>query len=218
MNMIKKLAKLILLALLIAGLFSASMPAVIGAGGDPFDINISPKPVDFGAVKVGSSGVKQTVTIRNDGIDVLGIGGLLILGADAADFSKENDYASSQTIAPGASVSLDIVFSPNTSGSKSATLSIQMYKIDKSESASIDVRLIGTTQAPPPEPVIIYPPGFQEDSSPVNGSPPALMSLPPPPPVAPPERELFGIMFYAPSLGGVVLVSLIYLLSRRKHD
>lgn len=88
------------------------------------DITVSPSSIDFGSIIEGSSSSPRTVTIANDGNADLTIGPLTISGTDASMFSIQNDNASGQTLAPDASATLQVVFSPTSISHKSATLSI----------------------------------------------------------------------------------------------
>ena len=108
--------------------------------GDPY-ITVTPASMDFGPVVVTSSSAPQTVTVSNIGTDNLTIGTIDIIGADASQFSKQNDNVSGQTLAPGASATLEVAFSPTSIGTKTATLSIPSNDPDD---ATVNVALSGT--------------------------------------------------------------------------
>jgi len=88
------------------------------------DISINPTSKDFGDVTVGSSSPAQTFTVTNDGTADLVVGTITIAGANLDQFAIQNDSCSGETIAQGNSATLEVVFSPTSTGAKSATLSI----------------------------------------------------------------------------------------------
>ncbi len=120
------------------------------------DITVSPSSINFGSVKIGSSSSAQ-VTVTNDGAADLVIGTITIGGTNADQFSIQNDDCSEQTLAPGASATLGVVFSPTSTGDKSATLSIPS---DDPDEATVNVSLSGTGVIPPSPSVgvEVYPP------------------------------------------------------------
>ncbi len=90
------------------------------------DISVNPSEVNFGdgeCVNIGSR-LSQTVTVTNIGTANVTIGTLSITGQNAAEFSLENDTCSNQTLLPSGSCTVDVVFTPRSGGSKSATLNI----------------------------------------------------------------------------------------------
>ena len=105
------------------------------------DITATPASMDFGPVVVTSSSAPQTVTVSNIGTDNLTIGTIDIIGADASQFSKQNDNVSGQTISPGGSATLEVVFNPTSVGTKTAALSIPSNDQDN---ATVNVALSGT--------------------------------------------------------------------------
>ena len=103
------------------------------------DISVSPTSHDFGSVNVGSSSTPQTFAVNNVSDVGLIIGTLGITGADASEFSIQNDNCSGQTVASG-SCTVDIVFPPASEGIKSAKLSIPSNDPD---TPTLDVPLSG---------------------------------------------------------------------------
>ena len=89
------------------------------------DISVNPTSHDFGSLDVGDTSQAQTFTLTNSGNVDLVIGILSITGRDSSDFIIHNDSCSAQTIAPFGTCMVDVVFSPTSGGSKSASLSIQ---------------------------------------------------------------------------------------------
>ncbi|MBI2860287.1 MAG: choice-of-anchor D domain-containing protein, partial [Chloroflexi bacterium] len=116
------------------------------------DISVSPAAIDFGTVVVGTSSPAQTVTITNSGTANLTIGTANISGDSAAEFHIESDNASQQTLAPSVNATIQIVFSPVSGGTKSATLSIPSNDPDQ-PTASVSLSGVGAIPpAPPPAP------------------------------------------------------------------
>lgn len=91
--------------------------------GEP-DISVSPTSKNFGDVQVGSSSAPQTFTVSNEGTADLEVGTITLGGTNADQFSIQNDNVSEQTIAPEDSATLEVVFSPTSTGTKTAQLSI----------------------------------------------------------------------------------------------
>ena len=87
-------------------------------------ISVSPLSMDFGTISLGSPSPPQTFTISNTGSNNLYISTITKTGANADDFDMQNDNCSDQTIAPTEACTVDVVFSPETVGSKSAGLYI----------------------------------------------------------------------------------------------
>jgi hypothetical protein len=87
-------------------------------------ISATPASVAAGTVTVGASSAPQTVTVSNTGSANLAIGTLSIAGANQAEFGLQGDRCSSQTLAPAATCTVQVVFTPASAGAKSATLSI----------------------------------------------------------------------------------------------
>jgi len=87
------------------------------------EISVSSTSLDFGSVDVGDSSFTN-LTITNSGSDDLIIGQLTVSGADTLDFNTRDDNCTGATLAPSRNCTVQIVFSPRYSGSRSATLSI----------------------------------------------------------------------------------------------
>ncbi len=97
--------------------------ALSGTGVGP-QISIVPTSYYFGNIDVGDTSSAQTFTVTNTGNGDLTIGTISVGGTDAADFGRSSDTCIDQVLAPAASCTLDIDFSPGMPGSRSASLSI----------------------------------------------------------------------------------------------
>lgn len=94
---------------------------------DVQNIQISPTSHSYGNVAVGESSAVQTfsITNTNSGTNSLNIiSSVSIVGTDPGDFSIQSDTCSSQTILPGAGCAVGVIFSPSSTGAKSADLRI----------------------------------------------------------------------------------------------
>ena len=110
------------------------------AGARSPDISVSEIWIDFGDITVGSSSSAQTVTVYNDGTADLHVGTIGIDGIDADEFSIQSDTCSGETIFPGGSATLEVLFSPNSTGGKFADLSIPS---DDPDESTVTVSLSG---------------------------------------------------------------------------
>jgi hypothetical protein len=86
----------------------------------------SPTSINFGVQTVGSPSAAQTITVTSTGTDDLTFGGsaVTITGADSAMFSDDTDTCSGQTVTPSNTCTIEVTFTPTSTGAKSATLSI----------------------------------------------------------------------------------------------
>ena len=116
---------------LISGLIQVAVP-------DTSDIAVSPERIDYGIVLVGGSS-DSAITIKNFGSKNLVLGDLSLTGADAGEFSIA--IPPSTSISPGDISGAVIRFSPQSGGTKSATLVIPSNDPDES---SVNVPLTGT--------------------------------------------------------------------------
>jgi hypothetical protein len=96
--------------------------------------------VPFGTVIVGSSST-QTVTIQNTGTANLAVGAIGSANSIAAPFSIKTDTCSNQTIAPSASCTLTVAFTPTSAGALSDSFSIPSNDPAKS---SVTMSVSGT--------------------------------------------------------------------------
>jgi chitodextrinase len=102
------------------GQIQADMATAVGAA-SPF-ASLSRVAVSFGNQPVGTSSSPSTVTLTNDGTVALNVSTISFTGAQAADFSQSNNCIGS--LAPSASCTIDVRFTPLNSGVRNASLSI----------------------------------------------------------------------------------------------
>ena len=105
------------------------------------DITADPISHDFGSLDVGSSSPAQTFILTNSGNADLVIDTLSIIDTNSTDFSMQNDSCSGQIMTPSDICSVDVIFSPSSESSKSASLSIQSNDPD---TPTLNILLSGT--------------------------------------------------------------------------
>jgi hypothetical protein len=86
-------------------------------------ISVSSTSLDFGSVPVGGSSFAN-LTISNAGSANLIIRQITLSGPDALDYNTRDDNCTGETLSSSQNCSVQIAFSPRSTGSKSATLSI----------------------------------------------------------------------------------------------
>jgi hypothetical protein len=97
--------------------------ALSGNGVLPPGIGFNPTSLTFPAQAVGTSSAPQTVTLTNTGGGPLTITSIEIQGTNSSDFFRPNTTCGS-TIAPGASCTIDVIFTPTASGNRLASLTV----------------------------------------------------------------------------------------------
>jgi hypothetical protein len=85
-------------------------------------VSISPLDVSYGSVKVGTK-KPETVILTNDQSISLAVDSVTLGGADAGDFSAKSTCGTSRKA--GWDCAITVTFTPSTTGTRSATLSIK---------------------------------------------------------------------------------------------
>jgi hypothetical protein len=136
--------------------YTAALAVTDNASGSPHTVALSgtgtaaPAPVavltpssfSFGSIVTGSSSSPQSATLSNTGNAALSISGISIGGSNASDFAETNTCGSS--LAPGATCTIAVTFTPATAASLTATLSVA----DNASNSPQTVTLNGTGTAP----------------------------------------------------------------------
>jgi len=112
----------ILAAMTALAVVSASNTIAFSAGHNQGVAAVSEVSVSFGSVPVNTTSAPQNVTLQNTGSANLSISSLEISGTYASRFGQANNCGNS--LAPEASCTISLTFTPNTTGSRSATLNI----------------------------------------------------------------------------------------------
>jgi hypothetical protein len=85
-------------------------------------VSLSPASLAFGNQSVGTTSTAQTVNLSNTGNAALSITSLTVKGTNGSSFAQTNTC--SKSLAPGAKCTISVTFTPATSGSDTASLSI----------------------------------------------------------------------------------------------
>jgi hypothetical protein len=99
---------------------------------------LSPTFLSFGPQVWGTTAASQAVTLTNSGTAPLSITSLAITGANTGDFAQTNNCGSS--VAVNASCSINVTFTPQALGSRSASITIT----DNAPNSPQSVTLMGT--------------------------------------------------------------------------
>jgi hypothetical protein len=110
------------------GPVSATLKITDNTPGSPQQVTLSaivvgfnPSSLNFGTIKVGKSST-QSVMLSNTGTTALTIGSISVTGTNAHDFVKSSACPSS--LAPNASCTVSVTFTPSATGSRSAYLTL----------------------------------------------------------------------------------------------
>lgn len=114
--------------------------ALSGTGNAPTAV-YSVSALDFASVRKGTNSNGKTVTLTNNGNDVLNVTGFFVSGGNASDFTASH-AAAPFTVAAGGNTSWSVVFSPNKTGAETATFTVLTDLGQK------DVALTGTGTFP----------------------------------------------------------------------
>src|SRR5579864_2362913 len=109
--------------------------------------NLSPASLTFGTLAVGTTSGPQSITLRNLGSAALTLSQLTFTGSDAASFAVAPTGTTcpiGSTVAIGANCLVQIVFAPQTSGAKNATVNF----IDNASGSLQSISLSGMAIAP----------------------------------------------------------------------
>ena len=101
-------------------------------------VTLSPTSLTFSSQTVSTPSAAQAVTLTNSGNAVLTVGSIAVSGANAGDFAQTNTCSGSLTA--GANCAISVVFTPTTSGSRSAQIIIS----DNASGSAQQVGLTGT--------------------------------------------------------------------------
>lgn len=115
-------------------------PQLVTLSGAGSSVYWSPKSLNFGPIAVHKTSPPQKVTLTNEGSVRLSVTQIAIVGQDKSDFTQVN--ACGKSLVAGASCTIDVWFTPKTTGSRSATLSIA----DNGGGSPQKVSLTGTGQ------------------------------------------------------------------------
>jgi hypothetical protein len=131
----------------------------------PPALSITPSPVDFGPVNVGSASGPVAFNVVNVGKLATPISSIAIGGGQAGDFVIESNACGGVTLVPSASCAVRIHFAPGAVGARAATLTAT-----SSNKATALASLTGTGVAVQPPGLSINPTNKNFGSVPLAGS------------------------------------------------
>jgi N,N-dimethylformamidase beta subunit-like protein/ASPM-SPD-2-Hydin domain-containing protein/centrosomal CEP192-like protein/HYDIN/CFA65/VesB family protein len=103
--------------LVISNVYNGPLGSVPGVG-------FTPTSVSFGNQAVGTTSAAQTVTVKNTGIASLHVTSASLTGTNAADFAITANTCNGATVAPNATCTISVTFTPGAAGSRTAALSV----------------------------------------------------------------------------------------------
>jgi hypothetical protein len=101
---------------------ASSKPQVIEVSGIGTTVQVSPQDLTFPSQKVGTKSAPLAVVVTNQGTTTLTVDSIAIGGTNSANFSETNNCGTQ--LAPSASCTVNVTFTPNHTGVRSATLNI----------------------------------------------------------------------------------------------
>ena len=102
---------------------NATTAALTGTGVGGEGINITPSPYDFGSWLVGAASTLQTFTVTNAGGISTTVPLASVGGTDPGDFAIARTTCTT-ALAPGATCTVDVRFTPTMPGTRSANVSV----------------------------------------------------------------------------------------------
>jgi hypothetical protein len=114
-----------------------------GAGTAPA-VSLTPSALAFAAQMIGTTSAGQATTLKNAGSASLAVTNIAIGGADAGDYAQTNTCPA--TLAPNASCTISVTFSPSAAGNRSASVTITDDAADNPQ--SVPLNGMGTAPAP----------------------------------------------------------------------
>jgi len=109
----------------------------LSGNGVPPHVSVTPPTLDFGNQPVGTTSAAQTVTLANDRPATLNISGITIIGPNWWDFSQSQTNNCGTSLAAGAHCAINLTFTPQATGNRTATLSITTDDPDSPHTAAL---------------------------------------------------------------------------------
>jgi hypothetical protein len=107
-------------------------------------VALSPASLAYASRDTGTTSPAQSVTVSNSGSASLFFNSAAISGLDPLDFTVVGDFCSGMTLAPGASCTMSVTFSPTAAGTRTAALTFT----DNAPNSPQSVSLTGTGTTP----------------------------------------------------------------------
>lgn len=106
-------------------------------------LSVAPNPLDFGSVAPGPPGASQLLTVTSTGSSGATVTQVKLAGANAGDWFPVADGCTGVTLYPGDACTVQLLFVPTKTGSRSATLQVT----HTAPGSPIVVRLTGKSGA-----------------------------------------------------------------------
>src|SRR3989441_4515 len=106
-------------------------------------VTLAPTNLAFGTQRLSTTSPVQTVTLTNSGTATLSITSIVLAGLNPGDFAIAADNTcptGAGSVAPGASCTISISFTPEATGARTATVTITDDAAGSPQSASLDCR------------------------------------------------------------------------------
>lgn len=126
-------------------------------------IKVATALLNYTNQNVGTQSAAQSVTVENNGSSNLTFNSLARTGTNATDFATRNDTCSGQSIVPGGSCTVGVIFVPQSSGEKSATLAISS---NDPAASTLNVALTGIGVTLPAEAPVVSGAAFTNSKRP----------------------------------------------------
>ena len=112
--------------------------SLTGAGVAATTLSLTPASLSFGDQAIATTSAAKKVTVKNTGTGQLTFSSITITGADPSDFAETNNCTGS--VVPGKSCTVTVTFTPQATGSRSASLQLT----DDAQGSPQTVSLTGT--------------------------------------------------------------------------
>jgi archaellum component FlaF (FlaF/FlaG flagellin family) len=108
--------------------------SAVGLGGVG---SLSTTSVDYGSVRVRSKSAPVTITLTNAGNVPVEVGKLALSGTNKGDYTIKSETCQKQTLAPGSSCQVVIIFRPDSAGVRTATLTFTDSALNSPQMVSL---------------------------------------------------------------------------------
>lgn len=98
-------------------------------------VTLAPTSLTFGSQAVGGSSTPQSITLTNSGGSTLNITSITLAGTDPGDYSRTTTCGT--TLATGLSCTVSVTFTPTTTGSRPATVTITDSAANSPQTAAL---------------------------------------------------------------------------------
>lgn len=98
------------------------------------NVGLSPSSLNFGNQNDGTTSAPQIVTLTNTGNENLNVTGVSVTGTNSHDFAETNNCS---RVAPNATCSISVTFTPSISGNETADVSITDNATDSPQLVSL---------------------------------------------------------------------------------